>query len=338
LAQESSEGSLSKAFEVDEILDQLTECILSGRNPIITGESGIGKTSIIHELVRRIESGKTLVELQGHQVLQLSLRQRASGLKQPNSQMRPEMQKLVTAFLDSNCNIIPYFRDLHLAYTFHLEPQLQLLAFQLAVPILAEGEGKTIQSMLEETPELCQQFLPINIEEPPLTTARRILELWSDEQQKQGRLDFSPDALEEALYLSHRFLVRDRLPRKALDLLTHAGSLVEDGRTITGANVIARFCSHHRVPDLLIDPALPLELQDLEARFRDAVLGQEEAIKAMVQMISLIKSGLSDWHNFWLKYCSAAATGLPGSIWPIIPWKDMLSSFSEIRTIIDRHR
>ena len=45
-------------------------------------------------------------------------------------------------------------------------------------------------------------------------------------------MNFSLDALEEALYLSHRFLARDRLPRKALDLLTHAGSLAEDGRTI----------------------------------------------------------------------------------------------------------
>ncbi len=282
LAQESSEGSLSKAFEVDGILDQLTECILSRRNPIITGESGIGKTSIIHELVRRIESGKTLVELQGYQVLQLSLRQRASGLKQPNSQMRSEMQKLVTAFLDSNCNIIPYFRDLHLAYTFHLEPQLQLLAFQLAVSILAEGEGKTIQSMLEETLELCQQFLPINIEEPSLTTARRILELWSEEQQKQSRLDFSPDAREEALYLSHRFLARDRLPRKALDLLTHAGSLVEDGRTITGANVIARFCSHHRVPDLLAQINEPEFWDRIE--YREEVLERYRALDVAIRM------------------------------------------------------
>ncbi len=148
LTQETVDGSLSKAFEVDGIIDQLTECMLAGRNPIITGESGIGKTSIIHELVRRIESGNRLVELKGQQVLQLSLRRRASGLKQPNSQMRPEMQKLVTALLDPGCNFIPYFRDLHLAYSFNLEPQLQLLSFQLEVPILAEGERKTIQSMM----------------------------------------------------------------------------------------------------------------------------------------------------------------------------------------------
>ena len=162
LSRETADGSLSKAFEVNGIIDQLSECILAGRNPIITGESGIGKTSIIHELVRRIESGHRLVELKGQQVLQLSLRRRASGLKQPNSQMRPEMQKLVTALLDPESNFIPYFRDLHLAYSFNLEPQLQLLSFQLKVPILAEGERKTIQSMLEETPELSQQFLTIN--------------------------------------------------------------------------------------------------------------------------------------------------------------------------------
>ncbi len=310
LTQETVDGSLSKAFEVDGIIDQLTECILAGRNPIITGESGIGKTSIIHELVRRIESGSTLGELKGQQVLQLSLRRRASGLKQPGGQMRPEMQKLVTALLDPDCNIIPYFRDLHLAYAFNLEPQLQLLSFQLQVPILAEGERKTIQSMIEETPELSQQFLTITIEEPSLTTAHRILELWGEEQQKQSRMNFSPDALEEALYLSHRFLARDRLPRKALDLLTHAGSLVEDGRTITGKNVIERFCSHHRVPNLLIDPALPLELQDLEARFKNAVLGQQEAIHAIVQMVSMIKSGLSDMRRPFGTFLFVGPTGV----------------------------
>ena len=310
LTQETVDGSLSKAFEVDGIIDQLTECILAGRNPIITGESGIGKTSIIHELVRRIESGSTLGELKGKQVLQLYLRRRASGLKQPGGQMRPEMQKLVTSLLDPACNIIPYFRDLHLAYAFNLEPQLQLLSFQLQVPILAEGERKTIQSMLEETPELSQQFLTITIEEPSLTTAHRILELWSEEQQKQSRMNFSPDALEEALYLSHRFLARDRLPRKALDLLTHAGSLAEDGRIITGTNVIERFCSHHRVPNLLIDPALPLELQDLEARFKNAVLGQQEAIHAIVQMVSMIKSGLSDMRRPFGTFLFVGPTGV----------------------------
>ncbi len=57
LTQETADGSLSKAFEVDGIIDQLTECMLAGRNPI--------------------------------------------------------------------------------AYSFNLEPQLQLLSFQLEVPILA---------------------------------------------------------------------------------------------------------------------------------------------------------------------------------------------------------
>ena len=121
---------------------------------------------------------------------------------------------------------------------------------------------------------------------------------------------FSADALEEALYLSHRFLARDRLPRKSLDLLTHAGSLAEDGRTITGTNVIERFCSHHRVPNLLIDPALPLELQDLEARFKNAVLGQQEAIHAIVQMVSMIKSGLSDMRRPFGTFLFVGPTGV----------------------------
>jgi hypothetical protein len=38
LTQEAADVSLSKAFEVDGIIDQITECILAGRNPIITEE------------------------------------------------------------------------------------------------------------------------------------------------------------------------------------------------------------------------------------------------------------------------------------------------------------
>ena len=310
LTHEAASGTLAKAYEVDGIIDQLSETILAGRNPIVTGEAGIGKTSVIHELIRRIASGNTLINLKGKQVLQLSLRRRASGLKQPNNQMRPEMQKLVSALLERDCNVIPYFRDIHLAYTFDLEPQLQLLSFQLAVPILAEGDRTTIQSMLEETPELSQQFLTIDIEEPSLTTTQRIMTRWRQDQKQNNHLDFSSDSLEEALYLSHRFLARDRLPRKALDLLIHAGSLAEDGKTITGANVIERFCSYHRVPKLLIDPALPLELQKLENRFRRAVLGQEEAIHAVVQMISLIKSGLSDMRRPFGAFLFVGPTGV----------------------------
>ena len=70
LTQEAATGNLDRAFEVDGIIDQLTESILAGRNPIVTGESGIGKTSVIHELVHRMESGKTLTNLKGKDVLQ----------------------------------------------------------------------------------------------------------------------------------------------------------------------------------------------------------------------------------------------------------------------------
>jgi MoxR-like ATPase len=50
----------------------------------------------------------------------------------------------------------------------------------------------------------------------------------------------------------------------------------------------------HRTPRWLVDPRAPLSLDALEERFRDALLGQPDAVHAALSTIALIKAGLSD--------------------------------------------
>ena len=74
LTAEARSGRLQPAFEVDETLDRISEILISGKNPVLVGESGVGKTAILHELVRRAALGVTYAEiLQGRRVLQMSL-------------------------------------------------------------------------------------------------------------------------------------------------------------------------------------------------------------------------------------------------------------------------
>lgn len=293
LSRAAGEGTLAPAFEVDDALSQIDGLLSSGRHLIVAGDSGVGKTAIVHELVRRSKLTPGEGPLAGRRVLQFSLQRRASGLKDTD-QLRPELQRLVEALLAKGKKIVPFFRDLHLADTFDLEPQFHAMAFRLAGPILCEGRRQEVRALLEECPELEQQYVVVEVEEPNLQRTSRLLRAWSGHQEHEHGRQYEAETLQHALQLSDRLLSRSHQPRKSIDLLGQAGSLVPPGQPITAAHVLDRFCTNYKVPRRLVDPSVPLDLTELELYFAGRILGQDEAVGAVVKMISLIKAGLCD--------------------------------------------
>jgi hypothetical protein len=135
-----------------------------------------------------------------------------------------------------------------LAFQFDLESQLLFLGLQSDIVLFAEGIQSAIKSLLEETSELEQYYITININEPSIENTLKILSEWVKEQKRDKGLVFGPEVLEEAVFLSHRFLTRDKLPRKAILLLNQIGSLQTDNTTISIKDVIDRFCMNHQIP------------------------------------------------------------------------------------------
>jgi ATP-dependent Clp protease ATP-binding subunit ClpC len=292
LTAAAARGELPPAFEVDEVIEQLAEILESGRHPVLAGEPGVGKTAVVQELVRRAARGEGPPALAGRRVLQFSFQHRAAALLRPD-QLRPETQKLWDALAPQSGQVVPFLRDFHVAYHANLEPQLQALALRWPGPILAEGDRATILAMFETFPELGERYVLLDVQEPDLERAQRILDAWARELAPRGGASFSPDALEEALQLCHRFLPRSRLPRKVLDLLGQVAAL-SGPRPIGPADVLERFCRANRVPRLLVDPRERLDLAEVEAVFRAQLLGQDEAVRSVVRTVGLIKAGLAD--------------------------------------------
>lgn len=312
LSAEAAAGDLPPAFEVEHILEPMAEMITAGRNPILTGESGVGKTAAVYEFVRRATVGDATgqawgpEQVRGKRFIQFSFARRAAGLKK-NDEVRPEFQKLVDALIQAGKDIVPFFRDIHLAYNFDLEPLLKMLAVRFENPILGEADPLRLRWLLEYHPDLEQSFSTLTVEEPDLDKAAKILDQWAAEQARAHQTRFTEEALSEALYLSHRFLARARLPRKALEML---GQAAIGKRQVTDADVIARFSHAHRVPRWLVDPAVPLKLTDLEEKFRGRVLGQDEAVRVVVNMIGMIKAGLSDLRRPFGVFLFVGPTGV----------------------------
>jgi MoxR-like ATPase len=307
LSRAAQAGELLPNYELEELLERAADSIDSGRHPVLSGESGVGKTALIHEIVLRAHAGRGFAALQGKHVLQLSIRQRVSGLAKPEN-VRPEMQKLVAHLLQQPEHLVPYFRDLHLAYTYDLEPQLEMLGLRFDGPMLGEGERSTLDAMFESTPALEEHYLMLPIEEPDLGRMEQILASWAQDQARVGRR-FGAAALAAALELGHRFLARSRNPRKTLELLSQVAALTPE-REVSETDVIARFQQAYKVPRLLIDPGVSFDAVALEKSFRASVLEQTEAVEAVVRVMSTIKAGLADTRRPFGAFLFVGPTGV----------------------------
>lgn len=299
---------LPPAFDVETPLAQLASVLMNGRSALVTGESGVGKTALVYELVRRIPDDPAFAELRDVRVLQLSFELRLAQIAQPHL-LRQEMAKLADALAELDEDVIPFFRDIRVAYMLNLQPQLVNLCLRLTRPIIAEGPPSAIADLVEDFPELEESFVTLELDEPNLEQGKSILAQWSDWRGEAKNEIYDAEALEEGLYLAHRFISRTNLPRKAIDLLASTASTHDLARVDADA-VIERFCAVHHTPRWLVDPKLPLEIEALEQRFRHQLLGQDDAVDAVLSMIAMLKAGLSDPRRPFGVFLFAGPTGV----------------------------
>ncbi len=303
----SQQTTLAPAFEVSGSVEQIRSLLANSRSVILVGESGVGKTAIVHEFVRRLDEFEDLEHLKICRIVQLSFTLRLATAKKPED-MGKHFAELTDVLSAPEALVIPFFRDADLAEQLGLESQLANLCLRTSLPVICEGHPAIVNTMLEDTPELEQHFSTVTIEEPSLERAQRLLERWSAHRARRAGKRFDSQALEEALHLSHRFLARSRLPRKAIDLLQHAAA--QRKNDVDVAAVIEHFCRVHQTPRWLIDPQIVLDIDTLEERLRTQLLGQDEAIDAAVTMIAMLKTSLSDLRRPFGVFLFVGPTGV----------------------------
>lgn len=293
LSAAAGAGELKPAYEVDDVARTVAGLLDMNRRPVLVGEGGVGKTAIVHELVRQSLAGGGARRLHRARILQISLQRRASSLKHVYY-FGEAMEELIATLRQSRRRLALFIRDLDLASEYDVEAQLAGLAYAFGGPILAEASEQGMSSLFEYNQGLRQHFTTVRIEEPGFDKARVLLRMWAQARCESAGLTFTTGAIEQALMLSNRFLTRDQLPRKAIEILDQSASVAAKGDTITDEHVFDRFCSLHRTPRVLVDPKMPLHIDRLRETFVERIVGQDEAIDVVMRMISVIKAGLSD--------------------------------------------
>src|SRR5260221_8054129 len=207
-------------------------------NPVLIGDSGVGKTTIVGGLAQRIVDGKVPPELRGKRLIELSASSLVAGTK-----YRGEFEERLLKVLEeaeSSGNIILFIDEMHLLIGTGRAADGSIDAAGILKPALAGGRLRCIGATtpqeyraIEKDAAMERRLRPIMIEESSTEEALAILTGMRSLYERHHHVTITKQALHAAVHLSVQYLPNLRLPDKACSVLDEACSqarvfLVED--------------------------------------------------------------------------------------------------------------
>ena len=231
-------GRMKEVNRVAQILARRTK-----NNPILLGDPGVGKTAIAEGLAHAIvqgvlPDGSTLPSfLKNKRLLEVDIPLLIAGSKE-----RGELELRVTDIIKAckqDKNIILVIDEIHCMVGGGSSSRGGGVAGSsdignLFKPALSRGEivcigASTIdehRKYIESDAALERRFQQVIVEEPSDEETLSILKGLVHLFERHHRCIFSETAIEDAVYLSSRYITDRQMPDKAIDVLDEAGSRV----------------------------------------------------------------------------------------------------------------
>src|SRR3977135_1476108 len=229
--EEARQNKLDPVIGRDEEIRRTIQ-VLSRRtknNPVLIGESGVGKTAIVEGLAQRIVKGDGPETLKSRRLLSLDLGALLAGAK-----YRGEFEERLKAVLQEVAaagDVILFIDELHtLVGAGKAEGAMD--ASNMLKPALARGElhciGATTldeyRKNIEKDAALARRFQPVFVDEPSVEETISILRGLKEKYEVHHGVRITDGAIVAAATLSHRYITDRFLPDKAIDLIDEAAS------------------------------------------------------------------------------------------------------------------
>jgi ATP-dependent Clp protease ATP-binding subunit ClpA/CHAT domain-containing protein len=323
LTKQASSKQLTPLIGRDKEIRQLMQTLMlkDRNNPILIGDSGVGKTTIVGGLAQRIIDGKVPPELRGKRLIELSASSLVAGTK-----YRGEFEERLLKVLEEaegSGNIILFIDEMHLLIGTGRAADGSIDAAGILKPALAGGRLRCIGAttpqeyrLIEKDAAMERRLRPVMIEEPTAEEALEILRGMCELYEQHHHATITDEALQAAVNLSVQYLPNLRLPDKACSVLDEACSQarvfflenelqnqeeaatqVEGTPTITPPMIAEIISARTGIPVRAPGREERDRLLTLDTRLRTRVIGQDEAISRVAQAIQVARAGLKPHHR-----------------------------------------
>ena len=230
---------IGREKEITRIIEVLKR--KNKNNPLLLGEAGVGKTSIVEELASRITKNLVPDFLKGKTIYEVNLSSVIAGTKY-RGEFEEKLTKLINE-LETNNNLILFIDEIHtLVGAGGAEGAID--ASNILKPALARGKLSLIgattlkeyTSSIEKDKALDRRFEPLLINEPNYDETLYILKKIKPNYEKYHNVKIPNNIIELTAKLSDKYIKNRNNPDKSIDILDEIcaiTSLVEKKTTNT---------------------------------------------------------------------------------------------------------
>ena len=293
---------VGRDLEVERVIQVL--CRRRKNNPLLVGESGVGKTAIAEGLAKRIVDGEVPDVVAESKVFALDLGALLAGTK-----YRGDFEKrfkVLLAELQKSEGSILFIDEIHTIIGAGAASGGVMDASNLLKPLLASGDIRCMGSttyaeyrgVFDKDRALSRRFQKIDIVEPDVNDTYLILKGLKSRFESHYQLRYTDRALRVAAELSDRYITDRFMPDKAIDVIDEAGAaqlLVSPSRrkkSVGATDVEQVVAKIARIPSNQVTTSDKEALRDLDARLKMVVFGQDDAIDTLASAIKLSRAGL----------------------------------------------
>ena len=297
-------------------------CRRSKNNPLYVGDPGVGKTAIAEGLARRIVNGEVPEVLRNATIFSLDMGALLAGTRYRGD--FEERLKAVVNELENYDGAIMFIDEIHTVIGAGATSGGSMDASNLLKPALAAGTLRCIGSTtykeyrthFEKDRALVRRFQKIDVNEPSVADAIKILNGIKTYYETHHRVRYAPDAIKAAVELSAKYITDRKLPDKAIDVIDEVGAsrmlLPESKRrkTVTVHDVEEIVAKIARIPPKSVSLDDMAALKSLDRDLKTLVFGQDQAIEALASAIKLARAGLREPDKPIGSYLFSGPTGV----------------------------
>ena len=276
-----------------ELVDLIVEALTGSprRSVLLVGEHGVGRTALARAALDRLSVRFLVFEATATQV-----NAGAVYIGQLEGRVKEIAEKLEQ---HDTVWIFPGLEGALYAGQHSRSPQGMLDALLPYVEsgqltLLAEVSPTSLERLLIERPRVASAFEVIRVrpldESESVEVARHALE------HSELEVTASDLTLAEAYELAQQFLPGMAAPGNLLRLVraAAAGAADQGESQFDTTGVLQTLAEASGLPLEMLDPSSPLALNEVRGFFEQRVLGQAEAVDAVVERIAMVKAGLTD--------------------------------------------
>ncbi|MCK5285001.1 MAG: ATP-dependent Clp protease ATP-binding subunit ClpA [Alphaproteobacteria bacterium] len=311
---------IGREKEVDRTIQIL--CRRSKNNPLYVGDPGVGKTAIAEGLAKKIVDNDVPEVLLNATIFSLDMGSLLAGTR-----YRGDFEERIKAVLQELKDIkgaILFIDEIHTIIGAGATSGGAMDASNLLKPALSNGTLKCIGSTtykeyrnhFEKDHALVRRFQKIDIYEPSVEDAIKILKGLKPYYEKHHKIKYTAGAIKAAVELSDKYIGNRKLPDKAIDIIDEVGAaqmLVPKNKRkkkITEKDIEGVVAMIARIPATTITKNDRNALQTLERDLKTMVYDQDEAINVLSDSIKLARAGLREPEKPIGSYLFSGPTGV----------------------------